>query len=310
MFKPKFTHFILTLFNVPQELLFSVEIKKGSAIDPLDEGYLHKKFKLFDDFCYPSVRGQINKDFKWLVFFDSRTPTIFKNKIVEYQEWENFIPVYVEKDDDLKKILNETISRNLSQSAEFLITTNLDNDDAISKSFVNTVQENFRGQSFMFISLVYGYEYEIRKNELRLREYMPNPFVSLIEKTDDFKTVWLQKHSVLEREIKPEFKNYIVTKPAWLQTIHDFNIFNKYDINSIWQPIGRLGGDFALNIDLQKMNAASRFKEIWYHIYQLCISKRDNDAGVKRIRKIIGILSPSLLRGIYDLRKVKSRRGK
>jgi hypothetical protein len=71
-----FNHFILTRFNV--KVSFA---EPGAGLEP---AWLLHRFELFDHFCYPSVRGQSNLNFKWLVLFDSNTPDSFKEKIAAY----------------------------------------------------------------------------------------------------------------------------------------------------------------------------------------------------------------------------------
>jgi hypothetical protein len=88
-----FNHFLLTRFNVR---LNRDDIGYGSDLGVSPE-WLNRRFELFDKFCYPSVRVQSNQNFKWILFCNSLTPDIFKDKLKEYSKWENFIPVYVDK---------------------------------------------------------------------------------------------------------------------------------------------------------------------------------------------------------------------
>ena len=283
-----FNHFILTKFNVSSS--------NNKGINEKNAEYLSQRFSLFDDFCYPSVFGQTIQNFKWLVFFNSLTPDLFKERISKYREYKNFIPVYVEQKDNLELILRKTIQNESCADSKYIITTNMDNDDSIARDFVKKIQQNFKEQDREYLSFIYGYELEIKARELRMREYLPNPFVSLVEKADDFKTVWSIEHSDLMKIVEPRSIKFIVDKPLWLQVIHTSNVSNKYDVNSIWQPIERAKKDFIIEKFFQKTNILSNLKEIFVHIYQLLRSKRKRDRGIRKIRKIIGILSPSFLR--------------
>ena len=229
-------HLILTRFNV--------RTNYAQSRIGLDPDWLNHRFKLFENFCYPSVRGQSNQNFKWLIYFDSETPEEFKNKILEYSTWPNFRPIYINC--QLSYELNKkNILKNLTDDAEYLITTRLDNDDAISKDFIQVVQNNFQEQKFEFINLTYGYVWSDFK--LYSFKYLNNPFVSLIEKINkqdinSLKTVGCSDHTQLSSigSIKQ-----VKTKPAWIQVVHGKNVSNR--IRGIRQPINKLGDNFVIN---------------------------------------------------------------
>ncbi|MDJ0776124.1 MAG: glycosyltransferase [Mastigocoleus sp. MO_167.B18] len=232
----QFEHLIITRFNV--------RTNYGKANIGIDPGWLSHRFKLFEKFCYPSVKSQSNQNFKWLVFFDSETPEEFKNKILEYSKWSNFISIYI--DCQLTYELNKkNILKNLTDGTKYLITTRLDNDDAVSKEFVQVIQDNFQEQKFEFINLTHGYVWSDFK--LYSFKYSNNPFMSLIEKIDKqdidgFKTVGCGDHTQLSSmgRIKQ-----IKTKPAWIQVVHGKNVSNR--IRGIRQPIKKLSGNFVIS---------------------------------------------------------------
>lgn len=232
-----FTHFILTRFNL--------RVDYANPGTGLDQQWLNHRFNLFEQFCYPSVREQSNQNFKWLVFFDSQTPEFFKNKIEKYSEWKNFIPVYI--DGEITDcIYRAKVLSNLAAGSEYLITTRLDNDDAICKDFVKIIQENFHEQEFEFINFTYGYV--LRGVKLYLYKYLNNPFMSLIERINEltvngFKTIFCGKHNELSS------MGCIIqskTTPTWLQVIHERNIDNR--VRGIRQPLKRLNDEFSINI--------------------------------------------------------------
>ena len=168
-----FEHFLLTAFNL------DFNLKPRDLI--LGEKYLEKRFDLFENICLPSVASQSCKNFKWLVFFDSETPTKFKERIKKLQQQQNFIAVYAQSPVS-EAIWQNTIQEHLAQDTQFVITSNLDNDDAVSKNFIALVQNSFSSQDFEFINFPFGYL--LREDGLFLREYLSSPFLSLIERAD------------------------------------------------------------------------------------------------------------------------------
>jgi hypothetical protein len=231
-------HFILTRFNVRVDYS-----KTRAGINP---DWLNHRFQLFDQFCYPSVRSQSNQNFQWLVFFDSETPKTFQNRIKKYAQWQNFIPVYVDCE-FTNEINRKAIVQHLKTHVDYLITTRLDNDDAISKNFVQLTQNNFQQQEFEFLNFTSGYVWH--NGKLYAFDYLHNPFMSLIEKIHEpsingFKTIICGQHTELSSMGKIK---QIKAKPTWLQVIHDKNVSNR--IRGIRQPIKQLEANFSIHTE-------------------------------------------------------------
>jgi len=227
-----FSHLILTRFNV--------KVDYGSFGIGLQREWLTHRFSLFEQFCYPSVKGQSNQNFKWLVYFDSETPEDFKNKIKKFEEWSNFLPVFVNGvfSNELNK---EKILEHSDINSNYLITTRIDNDDAIHRNFVQIVQDNFIEKQLHFITFKYGYT--LHQNKLYSYKYVSNPFLSLVEKLDNsrnFKSVLGFPHTDL-----PSSALKINYEPAWLQVIHDKNVSNR--VKGKRQPISSLYENFSIN---------------------------------------------------------------
>ena len=215
-----FKHFILTNFNIPFPAYSHYK----------QNNWLKHRFKIFDKYCYPSVRGQVNQNFKWIVIFDINTPDIFKSRINHYAEWENFIPAYISINEEENpwrqndRFQREIISRYLTDENEYLITTKLDNDDAISKYFIQIVQNHFYHQEFQFLNFSNGYFLNYNTYEIYLVNLPSGFFASLIEKADNFKTIRCGVSHPDFHTIGPIEE--IVTKPLWLAGIHGKNESN------------------------------------------------------------------------------------
>ena len=124
-------HFILTRFNI---YLWNKD-KEGCPVRTIK--WLKHRFELFEQYCLPSIKNQTCQNFEWIVLFDDSTPEKFKNKIAEYQkECLQFIPIYVEPENGRRfaEIFREEVIKRVT--AERVITTYLDNDDALNVRFV------------------------------------------------------------------------------------------------------------------------------------------------------------------------------
>lgn len=235
----QFQHFFLTKFNVRS----FPELKPGC-----EPAWLEKRFNLFDQFCFPSVHKQSNQNFKWLVFFDIDTPEDFKQKISAYSnQWENFVPVYLdcplpygEFPDDIRKKVRQYIPEN----CQYLITTWLDNDDAIHKDYVQMIQDNFKQQESETINFFFGYQ--LCDGKLYFDFELSNHFISLIEKynPDSFNTCLCRPHKELYEVCKSAKK--IFCKPAWIEVVHGANYMNVYR-RGFRVPVGNILEQFSIH---------------------------------------------------------------
>ncbi|MDD3721371.1 MAG: glycosyltransferase [Lutibacter sp.] len=218
-----FQHYILTRFNLRATDWTTTKNKEKV----LTEEWLKERFDLFENYCFSSVKNQSNQNFKWLVFFDVNTPEVYKLKVEKYKKsYENFYPFFI---DGMPNFLPEIV-RNIKMldSKKYIITSRLDNDDSIHEDYVNVVQSYFNNQNHLAIDFIDGYTLQIgEKTRLGFQKHLYNPFISLIEKKEDFKTVWFRsRHGSWKYE-----KNIIRVKDKrlWLGIIHSKNKVNKFE---------------------------------------------------------------------------------
>ena len=216
-----FQHYIITRFNLRRDDWVST--KNNEKV--LSETWLKERFELFENFCFPSVQNQTNQNFKWLVFFDKNTPEDYKSKIEKFAvEFRNFIPFFI---DGMKRFLPTIIEKVEELDEEkYVITSRLDNDDSLHKNYVNVVQDCFNYQNYMAIDLIDGYGMQIGTNvRIGKMRHAFNPYISLIEKKENFKSVWHKGHTFWKYE-----KNIqkVKNNPLWLTIIHEKNKSNKY----------------------------------------------------------------------------------
>ncbi|MEL4308721.1 glycosyltransferase [Joostella sp. CR20] len=215
-----FEHYIITRFNLRKD-----DWKTSKNNSPvLTEEWLKNRFELFEKFCLPSVKFQTNTNFKWLVFFDKNTPEKYKNIITTYQkEFENFVPIYV---DGMSKFL-PTIQEFLNKSsADYLITSRIDNDDTISINYVDEIQKKFDSQEYTGIDFLDGYTLQVNPDiKVGKRKQAYNPFISLIEKNNNPKSVWHKTHSGWKKEKKVM---RVENNRIWMSIIHFENKINEF----------------------------------------------------------------------------------
>jgi hypothetical protein len=254
-----FHHFLITRFNLRNP---SWELTKNNET-LLDDSWMSERIELFKNYCFPSVVNQTNKNFKWLLFFDSTTNDKFKKAMDDLiKNQPNIIPFYI---DGMPKF-NESILKYVEENANdkpYLITSRIDNDDCIHKNFIDEVQKQFNKQDFIAIDFIKGYTLQVEpKVMLGKKEHIFNPFISLIEKNENPKTVWHYVHNMWKKE--PRIKQ-ISDKRVWMSVIHEKNKVNEFDGygNNNWNEISQ---DFIVSdkINAKIKNEILPFSSWWF----------------------------------------------
>ena len=231
---PTLDHFLLTRFNVRW---------RGYQPTGVDPVWLAHRFEIFERFCLPSVRGQTEQGFRWLVFFDQATPEDYRRRIEEYVIWPNLLPVFLPEWSI--EAARSAIASYRRPAAETLITSRLDNDDAISSDFISAVQREastgFRG----FLNFPDGFQWH--EGRLYRLRHWSNSFASLIESAPEaeFETILGVEHMQI---IEAPAVRQIVGPARWLQVVHERNLLNR--VLGVRHPARELLLGFALDPSL------------------------------------------------------------
>jgi len=204
-----FRHVILTRFNV-----------KIEQAAPPDEDWLEHRFSLFERFCLPSVTAQTCTDFDWMIFCDPEIPPPYLDRLRGYSRHSAIRPIYFRNRFD-QGMVRAAVAE-LARGYTHLITTRLDNDDAICRTFVETIRSHFRGQEFEFLNFTNGFIWQ--DGRIWSGRHSSNAFISLVEEARDYSTVYCGNHMELDQQ-GPIVQ--IAEPAAWLQVVHGRNISNE-----------------------------------------------------------------------------------
>lgn len=228
-----FNHYLITRFNLRAD---NWDVTKNNEQLLTDE-WMDNRMWLFENFCFPSVVAQTNQIFEWLLYFDTNTKEVYKNRIVILlANHKNVKVFFVDAMPSFKPELLKYIAQETKEKP-YLITTRIDNDDSIHVDFINEVQKQFNQQEYRAIDFIKGYSLQIEPNFiLGKKEQLFNPFISLIEKNDNPKTAFHQDHRYWKRDKKV---TQLGEKRMWLSIIHQRNKVNKFDGYGIvkWENI-------------------------------------------------------------------------
>lgn len=211
-----YKHYILSRFNIPNNKTYRKPSQK----------WLEVHYKLFDDYCYPSIINQTDKCVTWLIAFDNET--IDKDWVEQHKL---ITPLYISDFSRLyKHHCKQFIISEIPKWAEYLITTRVDVDDFIHRNFISTIHNNVLGyySTDICVSLTKGLTYDTETNATRIwKKRYTNPFISLVEKLynlDNINTVNYTKHCAMDNYFEVLYIDTI--EPMWGQTINGYNVSN------------------------------------------------------------------------------------
>lgn len=241
-------HFILTRFN----LLLWRQDKEGKNVRTTK--WLEHRFLLFENYCLPSITNQTCKNFQWIVLFDSSTPERFKKKIAEYKrKCPQFTSVFVEPENGryFAEIFRTEIVQRLK--ANRVITTYLDNDDALNIRFVEDLQHRVvevADGTFFYYNV--GYQYYTEDRFLLQIKYPRNHFVSVVEEGNPatIKGVFGYGRHYYIDQIKGARVVHVKTQPMWCEVVHEKNMINDANFligTKIVRDSERLRHDFVID---------------------------------------------------------------
>ncbi|SHJ85780.1 Glycosyltransferase, GT2 family [Tessaracoccus bendigoensis DSM 12906] len=205
-------HLLVTRFNLPS--------RGPESLIRAKEGWLQSRVGLFERYTLPSVQSQTNRNFSWLIYLDPQSPEWLLDRLASSMDAGVFQVLFREEVtwEDLAADAEEATGAN----GGLLITTNLDNDDALSSDFVDRVQRaalhGVRGALYLANGLVSVGDRTYAWHDA------DNAFCNVIESWYKPQTAWRDWHILLSRHMN---STTIGGAPAWLQIVHDRNVSNR-----------------------------------------------------------------------------------
>lgn len=280
-------HFILTRFNLR---LWSKD-KRNQPTRTSE--WLEKRFKLFETFCLPSIINQSVHKFKWIVLFDAETPEPYRSRIHTYEkQYDFFQPYFINPQEGrfFTRIFQKIITSQVTVN-DVVITTYLDNDDALRYDYIEEIQRlSNQVEDKTFISFTYGLQYFTQLNIATLVPFKNNHFISFVEKctpSSSIRTVFgYGSHIDIHNHLNTH--TLYINRPfqaEWIEVVHENNMDNDirmtFDTHLITDP-RKLRQEYGISIDLvthSRYIFYIRFlpraiKEILRHIRYRIISRK------------------------------------
>ena len=211
------SHILFTRFNIQYEADESIGIQST---------WLENRLLLFEKYCLPSVQKQTSKNFTWILLGDIRTPEKYKMRIENYRSIVPQIRTYwVSYQTDGYHTVYKEIGQEFANDKNILISTRLDNDDALSADYMEQIQKIAENGTDGIITFPLGKQTFATENKSVPVRYVQNHFLSRIENSH-FETIMVFDHSLLETTALL----HIETKqPMWEEIVHGGNIHNDFE---------------------------------------------------------------------------------
>lgn len=214
-------HFILTRYNhgwKPNEQITVKRVTKKISLP--SNKWLEDRLTLFQKYYLPSIEVQTNKNFKVYLSFSDQTPKEYLNKVRELITGLNIEITFEAFDEQFKKKL---FTENPNED---ILTTRIDNDDAISPFFVNRVQTKANSLKNTSIIDVWGYKFKSSNKSFSPESYNKphaSSFCTVFSKKSDYKWVYETSHTNLPQKLD---NHTLINERLYIQVIHNNNLAN------------------------------------------------------------------------------------
>jgi len=210
------THLLFTRFNVQYEADDTIGIQPQ---------WLDERLWLFEHYCLPSVIDQTCQNFVWILLGDTRTPEAYKTRIENYTQQVPQIRTYwTGYQNDAYHALYKHIGQTFAKDNDLLISTRLDNDDAIHKDYIARVQKLAQNGIEGIVSFPIGQQIFIKDHKSYTYRYSQNHYTSRIERTG-FETIMVLDHT----QVAIDALHLVETEePMWKEIVHGGNLLNDY----------------------------------------------------------------------------------
>lgn len=162
----KLGHFLLTRFSYRQhpEDYKDQSGDEFSRFDPLNPSCLEFRFALFETACLPNVMAQSNQDFDWVLIIDPDLPVEYRQRLETLIAKRKRTYLHEFRHDNLTSL--DWLDKYIPGDTDFVLTSNLDDDDIITVDFVEKIQSHVKelgakAPSIKFLGMKSTYQWDL-----------------------------------------------------------------------------------------------------------------------------------------------------
>ncbi len=207
-------HIIITPFYVRRHFKGFVDPQLASL------QWLETRFRLFADYCLPSVVTQTDQNFEWFIYFDDLTPPESLRRAKDLTAGYPNISIRTCASWNTPT-LTKDVNAAVASGNSWVMTTRLDNDDGLHRRFIEMLHAKSR-ESEEYLNFATGLI--LYDGKCFIYRHSSNAFLTLVEPVDRLRTVWSIAH---ERAAELAPVRQITGLYGFLQVVHGSNVSNK-----------------------------------------------------------------------------------
>ena len=188
------------------------------------DGWLERRFDLFEQHCLPAIASQTAREFTWVIYFDDQTPENFRERIERCRAVFPFIPYFTGPFG--AEGWRQSIHALFPKRPARLVTTRVDNDDGLAIDYVARVQAAVAAMAPtgpMAFNFTNGFI--LQGGRVYAHSHPCNAFFTWFEPDDETTRTALSIRHMDLAEAGPVMQ--IGDAGAWLQVVHEINVSNK-----------------------------------------------------------------------------------
>ncbi len=212
-----YLHVILTRFNCRNSRL------RNDREIPIrsQPGWLEQRFDLFERYCLPSLLSQSDQNFRWHIYFDAETPAEFLDRAERDVKGHENIAIKLCEIYGSETV-SEDLKREFAGKCNWLVTSRFDNDDGLSRYFVEQLHGSVRVGVREALNFPVGIVFQ--DGRCYLSHQRSNAFLSFSEPFGKVDTVVCTPHNQFSA-VAPV--RDVSSEAAWVQILHGGNVSNK-----------------------------------------------------------------------------------
>ena len=242
-----YKHIILTRFNLQYDLQSNIHIQ---------DNWLEERFRLFEQYCFPSIIAQTNQLFDWVILISDQTPNNYLSRLTQHTK--SHKNIYIEQSSYYENvnILYQAIDSKYVQGYDYLLFTRVDNDDMLAKDFVETLQQQFPiTHAPAVLTFTNGIQWFELQNMVFAVAYDRNHFLNFWEDKQNIRTsLGIDHTKVQSNNLIRLHKSFM-----WCEIVHGNNISNSY-VPKYRYSLNVSTDSYPINIEINKI------KQCWFLI--------------------------------------------
>ncbi|MEM8854699.1 MAG: glycosyltransferase [Pseudomonadota bacterium] len=218
-FQRPVAHIIYTRFN----LRFGGETFSNT----FNDAWMKERIALFKAHTMPSVLGQVEKNFSWVILFDEERSLPYADFLDEIDGAPNCFVAFADGVHDMVPVLRQHIASH-APAASILASTRLDSDDVLHPLFTQDVQAAIDpdAHSGYIVDFPFTETVDVMSGQRELKYFhsFPSPFYTYIEANSDEPHIGVYNHTKIPDEIPVRNLNLVRTTTI----VHGGNLLNQY----------------------------------------------------------------------------------